>query len=215
MEALLQDGYNPYVIGYDHPKSLNELPSVKREIEEIRRNHQGVLKVGLEIDYAQVGHIKDFLPLEKEYNETGKINGEVPGKKPEEYRRKLTANHSENLALWLLENDIDVITLESPDVRSWINQDKGLYLVEEDFFGENEPIERQGLTAIRRDIHGLGIINTQRPDVISAGTAHALKYDLLLRRNGERSFYFLESPLDWQRTLNMWQEVHARYKSTA
>ena len=213
INRLLAGGFNPYIIGYAHPEDQADLPAIQKRLSALQQNSPRPLKIAYEIPPAQLQYIRDFLDDEKESNRTGSTRGVIP-KTPsfEEYRQRLVRNLAGQLALWLLENGFDLVPIEHKDVQNWIEHDKRLFPVEEDFFGEREPVEREFYTSIRRDVNGLAVLEKERPDVICVGTLHALKYDLLLKRNGSRSYYFLEKPLDLEAIFRSEQAVHNRYR---
>jgi hypothetical protein len=52
------------------------------------------------------------------------------------------------------------------------------------------------------------VIDSERPDIISVGFMYALKYDVLLNRDGRRTFYYLSSHLPWGDILDNWVTAH-------
>lgn len=40
---------------------------------------------------------------------------------------------------------------------------------------------------------------------------HALKYDMLLERDGHASYYYLSKPFDWETILKHWENIHTQY----
>ncbi|GEM_PF-3631300 len=215
VESIRQASYNPIIVGYDHPANQSDLPAVKKRFESIQLARSGTqVKVAHEIiPPIQLQWIKDFLRVEEEFKKTGSVNGEIPKQNPEQYRQQLLRNHAEHLALWLLDNGFNVIPLEHPDVQEWIRQDSTHFPVEEEnFSGATQPIGREFFTAIKRDIHSLEVMDRERPDVVSAGTAHAIKLDLLLGRSGNSSFYFLQNPINWENLLAEWEQAHNLYR---
>jgi len=202
LKRLREERYDPIMVGYEH-KDLSNLPEIQRLFQRIRRENPGrTLKVALEIvPPSRLQDIRELLS-----------DGEVDARKT--FRSKL--HHSGALALWLLAEGFEVIPIEHPDVKSWIRDDKALRLYE-DWNGESAKAEahQESFTAIRRDIQGLSLMDKERPDILSVGVMHGLKYDLLLGRSGERSFYLLEKPLDettWKTVLDIWERVHTDYR---
>ena len=212
--------YNPTIIGYDHRSPL--LVGRIAELLSKLRKSQPQCRIAMEI-LPPLAHewITDFLRDEKEYNERGTIHG----KKPAEglvanllaYRSKLAKNHGEALLLWLLENEFSVISIEHPNVMDWIRQDEHdqrLAEGKEDVcLGVPWRHIRSFYTAIRRDIHGLGVLESEQPDIICVGVYHAIKYDLLLKRDGKKSYYFLseefvEKQLEWRLLFKIWKASH-------
>lgn len=207
--AKLRNGYNPVIVGYIHDG--NSFSKITAKFREIAASASRPLKVVLEIAPERLGWIEEFLRDEKEYKE----RGTVWGKKPTEdmvsalrsYRPKLR-----HLALWLLENGFEVVPIEHESVVDWINSDRRRMSDSDEELWSGGLSELQpGYTAIRRDIHGLGVIERERPDIISVGLYHALKYELLLGRDGTNSFYFVSGNFSWSTTLKMWKQVHALY----
>ena len=203
IKRMRQGGYNPTVLGYDHPHDQSDLPAIKRRLTELKAGDpERKLKVAHEIiPPIQLQYIKDFLTVSEEYKTKGTMRGKIPDHVPEDpeaYRAKLRKNHAEHLALWMLEQGFEVVPLESPDVQNWISEDNRVA------FGDT----RQAITAIKRDAYGLEVMDRERPDIITSGNAHALKYDLLLERDGSNSHYFLERIGNWNDILNLWQKAH-------
>lgn len=208
IKKLKEDEYNPVIIGTDHPRSNNDLPDVKKLLTSLKeKDPTKTLKVAHEIiPPIQLQWIKDFPTVVEEYRTKGTIYGKIPDHTPEDqeaYRAKLNRNHAENLALWMLEQGFEVIPLDSPYVEKWIEED-GITT-----YGDT----RQALTAIKRDIYGLQIMAREKPDVITTGSAHALKYDILLGRGGSNSYYFWDRIGDWNDILRLWQAAHTRYRA--
>jgi len=208
IQRMQQDGYNPVMIGYDHPFDQGDVPSIQKRLLELKeKNPDKTLKVAHEIiPPIQLAWIKDFLTVTEEYKTKGTMHGKIPDHVPEDpnaYRAKLRRNHAENLALWMLEQGFDVVPLDSPDVEKWISEDNTRA------YGDN----RQALTAIRRDNYGLNVMDKERPDIITTGNAHAIKYDMLLERDGSNSYYFMERLGDWNDILDLWQGAHQQYKN--
>jgi len=219
LNRMKEDGYNPIIIGYDH-ENLSNLPKIKKIYEAIRQvNPRQTIKVAYEIiPPIQLEYIKIFLRDECEYYQLGTIGGEIPSGQTEinlkSYRDKIQANgyHAEILALWLLDNGCDVISIEHENVKDWISDDS-IYGDEEETFGHvRQSLRRPALTAIRRDIHGIKVIDRERADIILVGSAHALKYDLLLDRDGYRSFYSFLDTFSWEKLLNLWETAHSLYR---
>lgn len=218
IERMGTDGYNPVVIGYAHTGRTEEIEAIKRRLAELKKQNPQ-LKVIQEIDPQQLQWIREFLEAEAEC----KVSGTVGGKptRPDElqrmqdYRRRLQTNNAEHLSLWYLDNGIDVKSIEHPEVKKWIQEDRARgadWGDEEESFGFTRAPDLQPFyTAVRRDIHGIKQINQERPDVISVGSIHALKYDMLLNRNGQRSFYYLDRPFEWETILRHWENIHAQY----
>lgn len=218
VEQMQRDGYNPIVIGSEH-NLFDLLPHfvLFTRIRDTLAKQE--IKVGLEITPpTHLQYIRDFLRDEAEFKQTGKIHSRRPSQKSIEllntYRSfKLLRHHSENLALWLLENGFNVFALDHEDALKWMRRDQQLPAFNDedwlsDFAGTTE--YRPSFTAIKRDIAILGRLNTERPDVISWGLYHAIKFDLLMNRDGQNSIYL--AYVNWDRTLQMWTSVHNLYR---
>jgi hypothetical protein len=212
---MVSDGYNPTIIGYSHSSPL-ELPPIEKKLEELRAGSEQPLNVGLEIGPKQPGWIRQFLELEAEFKAHGTIDGETASPDETErmaaHRKKLNHHHGEHVALWCLERGIGVESIEHPEVQQWIRQD-----VYDD--GEDEElgwIDRRAPqpfhVAIKRDIYGLELIEERRPDIISVGYLHGLKYDMLLNRDGQQSFYYLGLPIRWDNIMQYWKDAHAGWQ---
>ncbi len=223
IQRIHTDGYNPTIFGYSHANVAEEVAAITRRIGEMKQASNRPLVALQEIDPQQLQWIKDFLGAEAEFNTSGTIGGKTP--RPDEkqrleaYRGKLRSNNAEHLSLWYLDNGIDVKSIEHPDVKKWIQEDraKGIFGgdEEETFGGYGREDIQPFYTAIRRDIHGIEAIEQVRPDIISVGAMHALKYDMLLDRNGENSYYYINRPLEWGTILKHWEDTHARYKTAS
>jgi hypothetical protein len=211
---MASDGYNPVIIGYSHSSPL-ELPPIEHKLTELQEASEEPLSVVQEMDPRQVEWIKQFLALEVEFEAEGTINSCPPRSDEADrmaaYRKQLNSNHGEHVALWCLEHGLSVASIEHPDVQQWIRQDN--HDEAEDKFswiGGRAP--RTFHTAIRRDIHGLGLIEEHRPDVISVGYLHGLKYDMLLNRDGQRSFYYMSLPIKWAEIMEHWKDAHTGWQ---
>lgn len=219
IKRLHESDYDPVIIGYIHSHSL--FPGITGTFERLATASSRQLTVTMEVAPRQPEWFRDFLRDEKEYREHGTIHGkespEDQVKNLEAYRPKLQRVQSERLCLWLLENRFNVESIEHQDVEVWISADEARWRIDEDNLWANDPCLgrwttiRSGYTAIRRDIHGLHAIDNLRPDIISVGLYHALKYEILLGRNGRNSFYFMSGGFDWQALMSMWMEVHRLY----
>lgn len=223
IRLIQNDGYNPVIIGYEHgnPLSVMRLVALLNKLKK----SQSQCKVAMEILPPQaLEWIADFLRDEREFNEKGTILGQRPSKGQvadlKAYRGKLAQNHGQALLLWLLENQFPVTSIEHPGVMGWINQDEYESRFVEGKGGKLTGIPwyqlRPFYTAIRRDIHGLGVLEKERPDIVCMGIYHAIKYDLLLGRDGKGSYYFLsqqfiQNQLGWELLRKMWGASHELY----
>lgn len=216
IKTLKQSGYNPIMLGDDH--TVEGLPSIKTVFTYFRQSIPKPTKVALEIiPPVQLDHIKKFRQYDEELKQQGTLYGKPPVQQQldyhKSYRKNLLTHHAEHVALWLFENGFDVIPIEHDDVQKWIEEDRRYGFEEEETFGHTqESVHRSALTAIRRDIHGIQVMGTECPDLVFVGTAHALKYDFLLGRDGTRSHYF-NTPINWYNLFDMWELAHNLYKS--
>lgn len=221
IERLRGDAYDPVIIGYDHFSEITT--AVLYEFQRRAAGSTKPLKVALELDPEQLQWIRDFLCAEAEFLQHGSIKGERPSATQvtnlTTYRiRQLYKTQSQHIGLWLLENGFDVVSIEHADMLRWVEADKS-----DPVFGEPNELDgwgntfftslsRMAYTAIRRDIHGLRVIDEHRPDIISVGSAHAIKYDMLLRRDGRNSLYFLLQDTDWRALMQTWKQMHDLYR---
>jgi hypothetical protein len=221
LQRLIQDTYNPYMIGYDHILPADQIIAELKNV--LRQFSNRTVKVALEIRPQQIEWIKEFLVDEKEFNDKGtirglKLDGTTLGDL-KSYRGKLARNQAESLALWLLETGVEVVPLENADVDDAIKEDEKYVQGKRDFdnlfeddYRENR-IQRVTFSAIHRDTYGLGVLNKERPDIILCGNFHALKYDLLLQRNGKKSGYLgFGDSLHWDRIIDNWADAHRLYR---
>lgn len=213
IDRVRKDGTDPLIIGYEHSETVT--PLVLKTVGSLYSTSGDALRtVAHEIAPEGLGWIVDYLADKKEFDERSTVkNGEVTT--PEyatalhEYRRVLLRSQSSTLALKMLENGLQVKPLEHHDIHRWIREDEARNLVEGDgFLGSRWSELRPAYTAIRRDAHALAVIDAIRPDLITCGFYHALKLDLLLDRDGTRTFLiaFDAPPLD--SIMEMWEEVH-------
>jgi len=209
IQQMRNDGYNPIIITSTH--ELRLLDEEKKVFLGARKKLQrGRLKVAHEILPAiQLQYIKDFLADEAKYNRQRTIQGKnhdsLRVQAMRSYRGKLARNHAEALATWLLDNDFDVTPLEHDDALEWgkeTNKDRALHerVASQFSCGEVEKVLRFYKDA-RRDIHNLQKTNSERPDILSLGCAHAVVYDHLLGRDGSNSVYIPAWTRDF---LSMW-----------
>lgn len=216
IKKLRDSGYDPLIIGYSHA-SRPELEAIRAKLTELK-NAGGIKKALHEIDPQQLQHIKDFLAAEAEFKAKGIIRGMQArpdeAQRMQEYRRRLQNIHSENLSLWYLDHGVEVHSIEHPEVKRWIDEDKakGFFGDEEETFGSARREDLQPFyTAIRRDIYGLQAIELERPDIVTVGSMHALKYDMLLNRSGQRTFYYQDRPFDWATIMKLWESMHRKF----
>lgn len=211
IESMRDDKYDPVIIGYTHGNS-QEVSSIENKLSELQRDAEKPLSVLLEIDPRQVGWIKDFLSMERDFKATGLIHGSQPrpdeAQRMEAYRQQLRRTHGEGLALWCLDAGMDVSSIEHPDVKDWIAQDRGYFDEDEEWGFAASQTPREFVTAIKRDAYGLRKMNEVRPDVILTGYMHALKYDALLNRSGQNTFYYLCTTILWQQIARHWEDAH-------
>lgn len=218
IERIKVAGINPVLIGYDHggPDKLHRIIEIINQVKE--KNPDKKLKVLQEVFPQQVGWIRDFLQLEREFKEHGTIHGTAA--RPDEatrmqaYREKLTRNkYGEALTLWYLENDIEVLSIESTDVKDWIREDEVKLHVgdEANEWLAHSPVTREFFTAVRRDAYGLEQIEREKPDIVATGFLHSAKYDVLLGRDGTQSHYLLNHSFDGPELLQRWKEAHQLY----
>jgi hypothetical protein len=211
IEHMQADGYNPVMIGYTHGSS-QEVERIQSKLSELQDDGDKPLSVLLEITPQQLGWIKDFLGMEQSLKATGMIHGNQP--RPDEaqrmtaYRQQLRRNHGEALAVWCLDAGMDVEAIEHPDVQGWINQDRLYYAEEDEWSWLPSRAPREFTTAIRRDINGLKRMDEVRPDVVLVGYIHALKYDALMDRDGQNTYYYLSMSIPWQEIQTHWVEAH-------
>lgn len=220
IDSIKNAEYNPIIVGYEHEPS--NLSDIKEFYARLRKDNPArEITVAIEIFPQQLRWVEEFLEDEEEFNKTGLIKGQAPLpetiKALREYRAKLSEDHGGNLVLWLTEKSFNLISIEHEEVLSWIGTTQ-CYLSnhkdEEVFLAA--PILQFPYSAISRDQNGLKIIDSHHPDVISVGVAHAIKYDILLQRAGERSVHFQEKPYDWSYTtgnsiIGLWRTTHEIY----
>jgi len=211
---LRADRYNPVVIGYTHDG--DNFYQTTAKFTETVISASTPLRVALEIVPKQLGWIEEFLEDEKEYKAFGTVQGKIPTAHTvsglRSYRPKLGRSHSQRLALWLLENGFKIVSIEHEQVMEWISADREkMSDSDEEWWSSRLSAAQPGYTAIRRDIYGLEVMDRERPDIVAVGFYHALKYDLLLRRDGKNSFYFITGGFSWPSLLAMWKEVHELY----
>lgn len=218
VEIMKRESYDPLIIGSSHDFAWDFPKLVKISLGEVS---PAELKVGLEVLPQQLGWLKDYLRDAKEYCEKGTIQGEVPSTETighlTAYPRKLS--NTERGTIQCLEAGMDVVATEHDHSRAWINEDHLNLLVEKEesvWAGGMAWHELQpGYSSIRREIHSLGVLEHERPDVIIVGMYHALKYDLLLGRDGASCHIYSTQPLRWNPTLRMWREVHNLHRRKA
>lgn len=211
IQRIIRNGYDPTIIGYSHaePWELNSIIAKITELKTILGHSPMLLQ---EIDPQQLQWIREFLADEAEYSASGTIRGGQAVQPHQlegltKYRAKLKKVHGEAFSLWCLENGISIESIEHPDVQQWINQDKGLYEEDSSWL----PLSpREFYSAIKRDRHGLELIEQKRPDIISAGYIHALKYDVLLSRDGQNTHLYMSFPIPWEEIIYHWQSSHNR-----
>lgn len=214
IQRIIEDGYDPTIIGYAHMPGLVLLEGllVTDELRELKAKNEE-LRVLQEVEPRQIGWLKDFLADEAEYEAKGTVKG---GKVPDEelvenllaYRVKQQQSLGNFLTLWALENGIDVRSIEHPDVNKWIERDTSAYEEDEMAWLSAVRPAREVRTAVRRDKYGLEQIDAQRPDVILVGVYHAIKYDMLLDRDGQTTKLFLVTPVRWEEILQEWRRAH-------
>ncbi|WKZ28552.1 MAG: hypothetical protein QY323_03350 [Patescibacteria group bacterium] len=217
VERMKREGYDPLIIGnshdvpWDFPKVIAE--SFGGVLPERR------LRIGAEMMPQQLEWLSDFLRCAKEYAANKTIRGEKPSDELVDdlrsYQRSLSGSHKG--MLHCIDAGMEILPLEHPDFQAWVMQDRASPLVEESQWAES--LEWNDLqpayTSIRRERHSLDVLDRERPDVVIVGTYHALKYDLLLGRNGARCHLYSIEPLRWDQTLRMWREAHDLYRKNA
>ena len=203
VEQLNIEAYNPVIIGFEHNREGTFLAPIKELFEENKDKSPHPIKVALEIIPVQaLDNVKNFLALTESFTaldpeRTRKLQPQL-----KEIREKLLdPSGPEHLALWLLENGFDVIPIESETLNPTAND----HPTREDAVGALAE-------GIQREIYGLSLIARERPDVILVGWTHALKYDILLRCNGEQSFYFLPEDIYWEKQLELFEEGYDLYR---
>lgn len=216
IERMRKDGYDPFIIGNSHDFRWDFPGLVKIALGS---DPPEGLKIALELMPKQLGWLSDFLRDAKEYREKGTIRGEAPSEETvghlKAYPRKLS--NTELGAIQCLEAGMEVLAIEHDDSRAWIDEDHRTPLVEESAWAEGPEWDdlQPGYTSIRRDRHCLEVIERERPAVILVGTYHALKYDLLLGRDGTRCHVYSTQRFRWDLTLRMWREAHELYRKHA
>ncbi|QQG45559.1 MAG: hypothetical protein HYW89_01355 [Candidatus Sungiibacteriota bacterium] len=192
---LRDSGYDPIIIGYVH-EDAKALNLVKKTLEKLKADQpQGTAAVEI-LPVEGLDCIMAFHGAAKEFRERGTIEGKIPKEEViarlETFRDQLLQTWGA-VTLWLLENGFRVINIEHPNALEWVLKNKNNpRLVTKEFVGIPWSEFHQFYTTIRRDIFGLSILRRERPEIIFVGLSHAIKYDLLLGRNGERSYYFLD-----------------------
>lgn len=216
VRTLQNDGYNPTIIGYTHAEGLFTAGAILKLLKELDLDPS--VKIALELlPPQQIDWITEFLKDEREYKEQKTIRGKKPSpelvKKLKDYRNKVYESCSSILALcWLCSDYGQLMSIEHPDAVKWIKEDGDRFRSDEGMEWLSPPLySRPFYTAIKRDLHGLGLIATEKPDIICVGFYHALKYDLLLDRGGEKSYYILDHgtrEINWQLPLREWFSAH-------
>lgn len=200
IKQMKKSGYNPIIIGDTH--EIEYLDQEKKVLLEVKdKISKDIITVALEIlPPIQLEHIVNFLEFEKEYydNHSKRSKGYKERVNSfEDYRRRLSKNYAENLALWLLENGFHPFPIEHEDALDWskeIDNDVGLQeMIELDYGWREVPKILRFYKDIPRDIHILKLINEKRPDIICIGCTHTVKYDYIMGRDGGRSIYIPES----------------------
>lgn len=210
---MKRDGYNPVIIGNSHNFYWN-FP--KLITSAFGGNLPERLKVGVEMAPQQLGWYRDYLRDVKEYKNNGTIQGEIPAKelveKLQSYRHSLSG--SNNGYLDCIDVGMDILPLEHPDFQKWIIHDRANPLVEdgEEWSGMGWGNIQPAFTTISREIYSHNVIERERPDVIIVGYYHALKFDLLMGRDGSRTWIYSMQRFRWPATMQMWYEVHELYR---
>jgi len=237
-DRMNQTGYNPIFVGFEggleyggNPLGWEDISSAFLEIK--RANPGQSIKVGIEmIPPINVRAIKNLLKYEKEYAEHGTIQGVEarPGahqdpQKLLNFRERIQKYPSEVMVLWLLEQGFDVMPVDHEDVEDWIRRDNEQFRYggNDPFYNDEEydwtdmrvgpdPKLRAGYTSIRRNIHHLGVIEEERPDIVAMSYMNILKLDLLLNRDGNRSLYYIGDDYDWKDMMQYWDLSHDEYR---
>jgi len=211
----LPEDYNPIIIGYDH----DGINALNYNINLVKQYPHAT--IALETNPMAPKWISYLLRDEKEFKAKGTMEGEIPSpqrmEELQKYRTEVERDHGQGLLLWLMENNRNVVSIEHDDVTKWIKEDKN-----DDNLRKRS--ESMGMswnrlsawyTAIRRDLYGLKVLLASKPDIICTGFYHAIKYDLILNRNGERSFYLLDqisfSSLRHSDFGKIWKIAHNLY----
>lgn len=216
---MKKDGYDPYIIGNSHDIAWDFSGLVMHALGEDTPDALKTLKIGLEIMPEQLEWLQDFLHCAHEYKMSGTIRGEIPDDKTADHLLAYESHLSvtERGTIHCLAAGARVIATEHDEFQAWMEDDRADSLAGENSLADAQPWDgiQDGFTSIRREIHSLGVIERERPDVIIVGTLHALKYDLLLGRDGKRSRIFSIQPLIWTETMRMWQEAHILHRKQA
>ncbi|MBI2595541.1 hypothetical protein HYW46_02270 [Candidatus Daviesbacteria bacterium] len=160
IERMRTDGYNPVIIGYAHTGHTEEIEAIKKKLAELKQQNPQ-LKVLQEIDPQQLQWMTEFLEAEIECKSSGTVGGKPTRpdelQRMQDYRRRLQSNNAEHLVLWCLDNGIEVKSIEHPDVKKWIQEDRARDTAlgdEEESFGFAQAPDLQPFyTAVRRDIY--------------------------------------------------------------
>lgn len=121
------------------------------------------------------------------------------------------------LLIWLKQEEYSVSLLEHSNILRWKREAEGDRELKKQLLHGESVLEDAGVaishyTDIQRDVHNLQELNQFRPGVIAISTMHALAYDMLLNRDGSRSFYFPRLHPEQLVELSLRSEVHSVYR---
>lgn len=110
-----------------------------------------------------------------------------------------------------------VSLMETSDMLRWKREAEGDRELKKQLLHGESVLEDAGVaishyTDIQRDVHNLQELNQFRPGVIAISTMHALAYDMLLNRDGSRSFYFPCLHPEQLVEFSLRSEVHSVYR---
>ena len=203
VEQLNVGEYKPVIIGFEHNPEGTFLAPIKELFQANKDKSPHPIKVAYEIiPVKALDSVKNFLAMGEKVKKLDAKRANALQLQLKEIKEKLLKSSGpEHLALWLLENGFEVIPIES----------EALSLTPSNHPSREDTVKALAM-GIQREIYGLGLIARERPDVILAGWTHALKYDILLGRNGDQSFYVLPEDIDWEESLELFEEGYDLYK---
>lgn len=204
IDQLRGDGYNPIILGYQHGPTPVYLSELKDVLSGIKREEPEAIKVAYEIIPARgIRMVKEIISLEEKSKKLPLEKAKEIQDRIKEFKEKLLdPADPASLIFWILENGFDVIPIESEEKEAKPRP-------------SNFPREfTVGKLAegIEREIYGLRIMAREKPDIIMVGWTHALKYDILLGRNGERSLYLLQNDPAWDEYLELFEDAYNLYR---
>lgn len=210
---LLETNYDPVIASFTFSGQSKQLPLIGNQLKGLRPGLPDEAKLLLAISPTSLKRVKDYHAYKAGAQAQSCIE---PSEREQEmlqaFEDRINKSLPAALALWGLRSKLDVEAIEHPAVEDWIAQGRRRFPEEETFGGTNTH-RADYFIGVKRDGYALSRIGEIRPDVIVVDAARAIKLDMLLNRDGSKTFHHWDKLFRLKPLLDIWKQAHQDYRN--